>query len=600
MMADDKKVPIDYTARDFNSIKKELVNYVKRYYPETFRDFNEASFGSLMLDTVSYIGDMLWFYLDYQVNESFLDTAIEYDNVIRLAKQMGFKLSTNPSSSGIIEFYITVPANSSGLGPDTAYLPILKKGSVFSTENVTFILTEDVNFANVNAEVVVAKVDNTSGIPLSYAIRMKAKVISGNLVRDVTEVEDYSRFKTISLNSPNVSEIVSVYDSDGNEYYQVDYLSQDVIYKEVNNSASDNELVPNVLRPFAVPRRFTLESEGNNYFLQFGYGSDAESAKLQPVEPSNVVLDIFSKGYISDDSFDPSKLIEGDKFGIVPQNTTLTVVYRVNNVDNVNAAVGAVKKVVTPLFSYANRQSLNENVISSVSDSLQVYNPNPIVGDVSLPTSEEIRKRTYHFFATQNRAVTKKDYEAILYGMPSKFGAVKRCNVLQDLDSFKRNLNIYVLAEGTGGKLSTATPTLKENIKTWLSQYKMINDTLDILDGSIINFGINFEIIVDKDKNKFDVLNQCNSEVASLYTEPLMFGQQIKITDIYKTLNNITGVVDTKNVKIVFKDGTNYSSVGSYTTVSELMSADGRYVACPKNVVYELKFPTQDIKGAVV
>jgi len=599
-MANEKKVPINYTARDFNSIKRELVNYVKRYYPETFRDFNEASFGSLMLDTVSYIGDIMSFYLDYQANESFLDTAIEYNNVIRLSKQMGFKLSTNPSSTGIVELYIIVPSNNSGLGPNSSYLPILKQGSVFSTENVSFILTENVSFANASAEVVVATVNDTTGIPLSYVIRMKAKVISGNLIRDTISVEEYARFRKINLSEPNVSEVISVFDSDGNEYYQVDYLSQDVIYKEVNNNTSDSELVPMVLRPYAVPRRFTLESEGNDYFLQFGYGSDAEIGELQPVEPSNVVLDIYSKGYISDDSFDPSKLIEGDKFGVAPQDTVLTVLYRVNNTNNVNVPAGSLKKIVTPMFSYSNRVTLDENIIGSINDSLQVYNPNSIVGDVSLPNADEIRRRTYHYFATQNRAVTKKDYEAILYAMPSKFGSVKRCNILQDLDSFKRNLNIYVLAEGADGNLDLATSTLKQNIKTWLGQYKMINDTIDILDGSIINFGINFEIIVDNDKNKFDVLNSCISTLASLYRSPLTFGQQLKITDIYKTLNNVVGVVDSKNVRITFKTGGNYSLAGALTSVHELMSADGRYLAAPKNVVYELKFSTQDIRGAVV
>jgi len=271
-MASNKKIPIKYTARDFATIKEELVNYVKRYYPETYRDFNEASFGSLMLDTVSYIGDVLSFYVDYQANESFLDTAIEYNNVVRLARQLGFKLSVNPSSSGILSFYITVPTNSTGLGPDTAYLPILKKGSTLASGDVNFILTEDINFANINSEVVVASVNETTGIPTSYAIRLKGKVISGNLVRDITALGDFTRFRKTDLSTQNVSEVISVFDSDGNEYYQVDYLSQDVIYKEVNNNKSDKLTVPNVLRPFAVPRRFVLDSEGNNYYLQFGYG----------------------------------------------------------------------------------------------------------------------------------------------------------------------------------------------------------------------------------------------------------------------------------------------------------------------------------------
>ena len=599
-MANNKKIPIKYTARDFATIKEELINYVKRYYPETYRDFNEASFGSLMLDTVSYIGDVLSFYVDYQANESFLDTAIEYNNVVRLARQLGFKLSVNPSSSGILSFYITVPANSTGLGPDTAYLPILKKGSTFASGDVNFILTEDINFANINSEVVVASVNETTGIPTSYAVRLRGKVISGNLVRDITTLGDFTRFRKTDLSTQNVSEVISVFDSDGNEYYQVDYLSQDVIYKEVNNNKSDKLTVPNVLRPFAVPRRFVLDSEGNNYYLQFGYGSDAESSEIEAVEPSNTVLDIYGRGYISDSSFDPSKLLEGDKFGICPANTTLTIVYRVNNSDNVNAPAGTLNKVVTPIFTFADRPSLSTTKVNAVRRSLEVFNEDSITGDISLPTSEEIRNRTYHYFATQNRAVTKQDYEAILYSMPSKFGSVKRCTIIKDEDSFRRNLNLFVLGEDTSGKLDIASETLKENIKTWLNQYKMINDTIDILDGFIINLGIDFKVTVDKGKNKFDVLNLCLENVKKMFEIPMAFGESLRISEIYKTLNNTVGVVDTKDVKINFKQGGKYSNSSQFLTIQDLMSADGTYIASPKNVVFEIKFPTQDIKGAVV
>ena len=162
-----RNIPIRYTNRDFDSIRNELVNYAKRYYPDTFRDFSEASFGSLMS-----------FYLDYQVNESFMDTAVEYDNVLRLAKQMGYKYKGAPSTTGMVTLYVIVPANTTGLGPDTRYLPILKRNTVLGSTGGSFILTEDVRFDNPNNQMVAAQV-STSGVPTSYVVKAEGQIISG-------------------------------------------------------------------------------------------------------------------------------------------------------------------------------------------------------------------------------------------------------------------------------------------------------------------------------------------------------------------------------------------------------------------------------------
>ena len=594
-----KKVPIKYTSRDFATIKKELVNYAKRYYPETYQDFKDVSFGSLMLDTVAYVGDVLSFYLDYQANESFLDSAVEYRNVLRLSKQFGYTFKGNPSSTGIIDIFIIVPTNISGLGPNTAYLPILKKGSTFSASNgVTFILTENVDFKNPNNEVVVGQVNPGTGIPTSYAVKSPGKVISGKLITELFPVGDYERFRRVRLGAPRVAEIISIFDEDGNEYYQVDYLSQDVIYKEVTNRTEDNDLVSMVMRPYSVPRRFTLETEGALSYLQFGFGSDAENAGISPVDPSNVVLQMHARDYISDTSFDPSQLLASSKLGVVPANTTLKVTYRVNLGGNVNVAAGGLKRTMNPIFSFTNITNLDQTQINQVMNSIETFNVNPILGDIENPSSEEIRTRTRDFFATQNRAVTQKDYEALIYALPPRFGAVKRCAVVQDPDSFKRNLNLYVLAENTDGNLAHAGQSLKENLKMWLGNYKMINDTIDILNGYIINVGINFEVFTDPDVNKYDVLNACSLALANKYTEPLMLGEPFYITDVYTILNSVRGVVDTKKVEISLKKGNNYADT-SLRNLNELKSGDGRYIQSPLNSVFEIKFPSIDIKGAI-
>jgi len=600
-MSDKKKrVPIRYTSREFDTIKADLVDYARRYYPEVYKDFSEASFGSLMLDSVSYIGDVLSFYLDYQVNESYIDSAAQFSNALKLAKQFGYNYRTNPSSMGEVELYLVVPKLSTGSGIDSDYLPSIKKGSTFTSSTGTnFILLEDVDFTSPRANMVVATQDSATGQALSYAVKMSGRVISGRHVSENLTVGEFQRFKKLYLSNSNIAEIISVFDASGNQYYQVDFLSQDVVYKEVTNTGDNNDTIPMVLRPYSVPRRFTLETEGDLSFLQFGFGTEDGSSDLSPVEPGNVVLDLHGKGFISDLSFDPSKLIHSDKFGVSPSNTTLTVTYRVNNSEDVNVSAGELNKVRNAEFIFKSDTATSEASKSSVENSLEVFNTSPVNGDASNPTVEEIRVKARDMFATQNRAVTRKDFEALLYSMPAKFGRVKRCAVIRDDQSFKRNLNAYVLSEDSGGNLTPANSTLKENIKEWISQYKMVNDTIDILDGKVINIGIEFEIVADTDMNKFEVLTSCIETLTNKYSEPLYFGEPLYITEIYTTLNKIVGVVDTKFVKVVSKSGTNYAD-GFSLNISQITSADGRYIAAPKNAAFQIKIPSKDIKGAVV
>ena len=335
-MTKKKKVPVNYTSRDFDSIRRDLIDYARRYYPDTYKDFSEASFGSLMIDTVSYVGDILSFYLDYQVNESFLDTSIEYNNIVRQGKQVGYKFRGASSAFGACAFFIKVPANSVGLGPDENYIPILKKGTVVSsTANATFVLTEDLDFNDAANTIVVAETNTTTGLPVSYAIRSFGKVASGEMGTETITVGQFERFKKIKLSSPDIVEVLSVTDSEGHNYYEVDYLSQDVVYKNVVNrkTRSANEPAA-ILKPFAVPRRYMVERTRTTTFLQFGYGSDSEINKSSVVDPTDVVMQQNGRDYISAESFDPSKLLDSDKFGIAPSNTTLRVTYRRNSVKN--------------------------------------------------------------------------------------------------------------------------------------------------------------------------------------------------------------------------------------------------------------------------
>ena len=594
-----KKPPISYASRDFSSIKDDLVNYSKRYYPTSFKDFNEASFGSLMMDLVAYVGDQLSFYTDYQANESFLDSALEYRNVVRGARQLGYRIPGSATATGQCAFYVIVPAAVGSGGPDSDYLPILKQGSLVSSGGgAIYTLNEDVDFSDDSNEITVARVDENTGVPTSFAIKAYGTIISGQLATTTVDVGEYERFRVVRIEDDNIVEINSVTDTQGNEYMEVEYLSQDVVLKQIKNYNSDKIAVPYIIKTLPVPRRFTSEfGADGSCFMQFGYGSAENITTDVIADPSDVVLQVTGRDYITDQTFDPSNLIETDKFGVVPTNTTLTVVYRKNNSIDINAPVGAVSQVLNPQMVFANEAALIPTETIKILQSLECENEDPILGDTDPLGQDEVRTRAYATFATQNRAVTREDYISICYRMPAKFGKVKRVNLEQDKDSLKRNLNVYVLSENTDGSLTQANSTLKENLKTWLLNYKMINDTVDILDAKIINYGINFEVIPELDVNRYVLLDTCINVLAERLAVQKNIGEPVDIAEIYKILNDVPGVVDTSYVELVNKSGGIYSSL--YYDINSNLSDDGRFLLLPADTIAELLVPASDITGVI-
>jgi hypothetical protein len=597
MAKKDKKL-IRYTDRDFNSIKESLVRYTKRYYPDIFQDFSEASFGSLMLDTVSYAGDVLSFYLDYQTNESFLDTAVEYDNILRHGEQVGYSQPLKSNSFGVVTLYVLVSPVSTGTDPDTDYLPTLVKGTTFSARTgAIFTLIDNVDFSNPDNEIITATTDSTTGDATSYAVKAYGKVISGELNEEAVAAGDFKRFLTVGLGDPNITEIVSITDAEGHEYFEVDYLSQDTVFRTVVNKDSESSKhAPEKIVATSVPRRFVTFNRFGQVFVKFGYGSESTLKTDNISHPSNVVLKMHGRDYEKDVSFDPSNLLQSDKFGIAPANTSLKIVYRTNKVENVNVAPGLITGVSNAIFVFGSNATVSSKV-QTVRDSLEVTNEKSLLGGVSDPSVGELRQRINDVFASQNRAVTADDYEALVYRLPSKLGRIKRAKIIRDQDSFKRNLNMYLLSEDASGNFITSNAVLKNNLKTWLNNYRMINDTIDILDARIINIKINFAAVVDYEQDKFEALNAAISEIESMFEEKMNIGEPIYITKIYDILNNLEEIVDVTNVKIENKSGGSYSQ--ETLNIDEYISADGRILYAPENAVYEVKFPTLDIVGTI-
>tara|TARA_R110002074_G_scaffold238551_1_gene410452 strand:- start:104 stop:1900 length:1797 start_codon:yes stop_codon:yes gene_type:complete len=597
-MPDNQKkiVPINYTNREFESIRSDLLQIAERFYPDSFQDFSEASFGALMVDAVAYVGDQLSFYLDYNVNESFLDTAYQYNNVVRHGRIMGYKYTGRPSTFGTVALYVMVPASAIALGPDRAYIPTMKKGSRFTSETgLSYVLTENVDFANSKNPIVIGRTDQTTGAPTHFAIKSYGTVVSGYFGSDTLNVGAYEKFKRVRLTAANISEIISVYDSDGNEYYEVDYLAQDMVYKEIGNSNFKNDNVPSILKPYLVSRKFIVQHERNNVFLQFGSGKSGETNIV--ADPQSVAMDVFGKDYVVDTTFDPTRLSKNENFGIVPSQTTLTVNYRATNPANSNLATGMLSGVVDAKLDFGDVQLLTTAKMSAVYESVEVSNEIPISGDVDTPDTNELKQRIFDTFPTQNRAVTQADYENVAYRMPGKFGSIKRCSIQRDASSAKRNLNMYIISEGPFGKLIQSNSTIKKNLKTWLNQYRMINDTIDILDPYIINLGIEFVVKAESGANKYDILQRAVRSLQDKYKTCYYIGEPIYISDVYSELKKVSGVLDVLKVKLVNKTGTNYSSVT--IDINANLSPDGGYLVVPKNAIVEVKYPQTDIVGRV-
>ena len=599
-MAKGKNVPIKYTSRDFDSIKEELVNYAKRYYPNGYNDFTEASFGSMMFDMVAYVGDMLSYYVDYQANESFLDTAVEFGNLRKHARSLGYSYSGVPVSYGIASFFVIVPANVDGTAPDTTYIPTLKKGAtISSTNNVSFVLLEDVDFSNPKNDVIEARYDEVNGGVTYYAIRAHGQVSSGALKFievDLTN-QTFEKFRKIRVGENTISEIVKVIDSEGNDYYEVDYLSQETVLLETTNPTAKQDGVRSIMKPFVTSRRFVVEQDNTGTYLQFGFGSETDTDDTGLADPSAVAIKLHARNHFTDRSIDPSALLGTDKLGISPVDTTLRIVYRVNDSTNVDVATNGLAKIINYDMTFADETSLSNSELTIIRGSLEVTNDRPITSQTVEYTAEEIKVRAKNYYSTQNRAVSKQDYEALIYNMPPKFGAIKRANVISDPMATNRKLAIYVVSQDNSGNLELSNMRVKNNIKTWLSQYMSVNDKAEIFDAYIVNFGIDFEVSIDPRFNNEEVLNSCFVNIKDKYNNKFYIGEPIYITDIQNVLSKTRGVVDVKSVKIKNLHGGNYSSTPF--DFDKVISKDGTHYKVPKNVVLELRFPDIDLKGKV-
>ncbi len=595
--------------KDFVDFRSQLLDYARTYFPDRIQDFSEASLGGLFLDLAAYVGDVSSFYLDHQFRELDPATAVERDNIERMARNAGIKVTgASPASTSVV---FTVKVNSQQAGvkfqPSEFDLPIIKKTTTLSTDaGVTFELTEDLDFSERDennellADVIVNEV-NTDGTPRNYFVSRTGVCTSGDRVTESFDIaDDYVPFRTVTLSNIDVSEILDLRDADGNIYYEVDSLTQDTVFSAIENLEKDNKIVKNKIALRSAPRRFIRESSTGTGLttLRFGSGQAGTlDGDLIP-DPSELALPLYGKKVFSTFTIDPNSLLKTKTLGISPRNTTLTVQYRSGGGLNHNISAGSVSGVSELVATFPNSPTVAD--ATAVKASLTVANPSPASGGENALSIEQLRGLIGSARNAQNRIVTKQDLLARIYTMPSEFGRVFRVGVADN----PRNplaTTMYVVNRNSSGNLILSPDALKKNLVSYLNEFRLISDAVDILDARIVNYGINFQIAVDPSFNPSAVLNACITKLAQ-YTrvENFQIGEPLRLSDLTNIVYNTPGVlsvVDLKPVSLVgSQNNRQYSPVAHNMKVNTVKGM----VFPPDGGIFELKFSEFDIKGAVV
>lgn len=589
----------DFTNLTFDEIKKRLVNRARTYYPDTYKDFNKTSFGSLMFDLVSLASEQLNFYAQFVANETLsTDTALQYSSLQAMGRKENKNIDQSYTSTGIINVYSLIPADAILAVPDASYKHRILRGATFATPSGgKFTSTEDV-IIDVNPEKIVGTTLSTDGSRVTYYIQeSEVPVVSGEERALSIEIGSYNKFLKLELKDSIISEILKVEDSSGNEYYEVNNLTENIIYLDLPDRENFDSSTPSKLVPFPVPRRFISVNENSKKFIQFGFGSE-DDLKVHPIaDPSEIALQRTAKKYTTNVSFDPAKLLSTDKFGVAPQNTTLEITYLANNTENSNAPANTVTQVLSTDIIFENETALDNSKISYIRNNISSNNDQPINGALNFSTTQEVAQIIKSAKGSQSRAVTTKDYAAAAYLMPEKFGSVKRCSVTRDKNDLKRNLNMYVISQDFRGNLQKPSVTLKNNLKTWLNSLRMISDTIDIFNAEIINLGLEFEIVLKSSTNTTSALSRIRRDLFNEITlSNPEIGQYFSIGEVERILNSMTEISRVNSVKVLSKSGTGYSDIRYDITAN--LSPDGGLVYIPDNSIWEIK-NSSDIIGKV-
>jgi hypothetical protein len=615
------KKDIKYINKDFTEIRASLINYAQTYFPTTYNDFSPTSPGTMFMEMAAYVGDILSFYLDNQFQENFLQYARQTNNLFELAYMFGYKPNVTQVAVTEIDFYQQVPSILS-VGqrvPDYNYALVVPASSTVSSTltNVTstFLIEDPVDFTVSSSqdptEVTVYSV--AGGIPTFFLLKKTRKAISSTINTTTFSFGNPQKFTTVDLNDNKIIGILDVFDSNGNQWYEVDHLGQEMVYASVKNTNPNDPNfyvnqgnAPYLLKLEKQQRRFvTRFLNSTTLQLQFGAGTVNDSDEEITPNPNNVGIGLpFEKTKLTT-AYSPSNFLFTKTYGIAPSNTTLTVRYLTGGgvTSNVNANVLNTLNS-TPTFLNSN---LIPNTATTIFNSLAVSNPFAADGGGDGDTIEEIRQNSMANFASQLRNVTQDDYLVRALSMPAKYGVISKAYIeptkrdaLMSAGESNSVLDLYTLSYNIDKTLRTCTDALKQNLTTYLSQYRMIGDAVNIKDGFIINIGVNFEIIILPEYNNNEVLIKCIDALKAYFAiDNWQINQPIILRELYILLDKIQGIQTVKDIEITNLVGENLGYSPYAYDIKGATSANVIYPSLDPSI-FEVKYLNQDIQGKVV
>jgi hypothetical protein len=607
---------IKYINKDFTEFRASLVDYAKTYFPTTYNDFSPASPGMMFMEMAAYVGDVLSFYLDNQVQENYLQFARQSNNLFELAYMFGYKPNVTGVATTTVDFYQQVPAKLVGptYVPDFDYaLFIPNNSTVSSTNGISFLIEDPIDFSVSSSsdptEVTVYAI--SAGNPTFYLLKKSRKAISATITTTTFSFTSPIKFNTIEINSTNLIGILDCVDSEGNTWYEVDYLGQEMIFDSIKNTNTNdpnffqNGDAPYLLKLKKTQYRFTTRLRNSRLLqIQFGAGTTSDSDENIIPNPDNVGIGLPFEQTKLTTAYSPTNFLFTKTYGIAPSNTTLTFRYLTGGGVTANVGANTLTRLnSTPVFLNSN---LNGTTANSIFASLAVTNPEAANGGGDGDTIEEIRQNSSANFASQLRNVTQDDYLVRALSMPPRYGNIAKAYIeptkVKNLSAGESNsiLDLYVLTYDINGKLTIASPALKQNLVTYLSQYRMVNDAINIKDAFVVNIGVDFDIIVLPNYVNNDVLSRCITALQTYFAiSNWQINQPIILRDIYVLLDRIEGVQTVKNISITNKVGTN---IGYSQWAYDISGATQNNVIYPSldPMIFEVKYPSTDIQGRVV
>ena len=627
-----KSKEIRYLVEGFPDWRQNLIDFTKVYFPDTYSDFNESSPGMMFIEQAAYVGDVLSYYINSQFKENLMQFAEERNNVINIAQSVGYKAKPSSASTTDAEFFQVVPALSSGqnFAPDERFYLRIAPGMIVSAVDfgtITFRTTAEINFADPFGREVIVYTVNGSGQPLSYLAKKTATISSGIIRTFVASVAAPTKFSVITIPDDNVLEIISIIDTNGNVWSETDFLAQDLIFDDsANLSIVDFQSPQYVVKAKRTPRRFVTRYNTNSKLeIHFGSGVIDDSSELVSLDSRKIASDEY-QSRLASTTLDPSDFLSSTSYGLAPSNTDLTITYAVGGGVESNVPSNTISQVSSRTISN-DTSALNTSergLFTTLTKTLAVNNPEPASGGKGADTIEEIRQQAMAFFNSQNRVVNAADYVSRVHAMPPKYGSVAKAYVVQDeqitkimqservdknfsgtfvVDSVNPNaINLYTLGFDAEKKLTVLNSQVKQNLKIYLDQYRMLTDQINLLDAFVVDIGVNFKVTVFKNENLNEVLTRCIDAIVDFFDiDRWSINQPIVINDLQSHILQVQGVQSVVTLEIVNKYFAKHGA-GYQPYIYDISSAtdinSGVIYPSLDPCIFELRYPQSDIVGA--